>query len=180
MRKNLKIILVFVFVTLFAGLSFYLKRPSVLLKKYELDINDKTELIQQLENKDYQGNVRASISDQSIYLNIDGKALEIDIESEDLYIAFAPYISTTHDCYTHSLTGCRGELIDREVTVKIYDEFDELLLEEVYNTGRDGFIGLFLTKGNYYRVEASYDGKLSSFEVIENTSQTCYTEVELR
>jgi hypothetical protein len=78
------------------------------------------------------------------------------------------------------LTGCRGELIDREVTVKIYDEFDELLLEEVYNTGRDGFIGLFLTKGNYYRVEVSYDGKLSSFEVIENTSQTCYTEVELR
>lgn len=180
MKKNLNIILVLVFVIGFAGLSFYLKSPSVLFNKYKLDINNNTELIQQLENNDYQGNISASISDQSIYLNIDGKALEIDIESEDLYIAFAPYISTTHDCYTHSLTGCRGELIDQDITVRIYDEFDELLEEEIYNTGHDGFIGLFLTKRELYRVEVSYDGKLSSFEVRENTNQTCYTEVELR
>lgn len=50
-----------------------------------------------------------------------GEAQEvtIDLPGEKPYVSIAPYVDTTHDCFYHSLTSCRGELGNEEVDVKI-------------------------------------------------------------
>ena len=133
--------------------------------------------IYNLENNLYSYEVQASIDHEKIYITDESSSYEVDLPDDLFYIAFAPYINLTHACYTHSLTGCQGEMINKDIDVRIYDESNNLIEENTYNTGDDGFIGLYLDKIENYQILVQHNGLVSSFT--SNPYQTCYTEVKL-
>jgi len=133
--------------------------------------------IYNLENNLYSYEVQASIDHEKIYITDESSSYEVDLPDNLFYIAFAPYINLTHACYTHSLTGCQGEMINKDIDVRIYDESNNLIEEKTYNTGDDGFIGLYLDKIENYQILVQHNGLVSSFT--SNPYQTCYTEVKL-
>ena len=61
----------------------------------------------------------------------------------------------------------------------LHNKFKDVLIieEKTYNTGDDGFIGLYLDKIENYQILVQYNGLVSSFTT--NPYQTCYTEVKL-
>ncbi|QLY39719.1 hypothetical protein HF295_02130 [Hujiaoplasma nucleasis] len=135
-------------------------------------------LIYQLENNLLSNNTQASIDHEKIYITEPSKSYEINMPDDLFYIAFAPYINLTHLCYNHSLTGCLGEMINKDIEVKIYNEENDLIKDKVMNTGHDGFIGLYLDPHANYQITVTYQDKTAVFT--SNTLQTCYTEVRLK
>ncbi|MDT8337152.1 MAG: CueP family metal-binding protein [Candidatus Izemoplasmatales bacterium] len=138
-----------------------------------------TELIERLENNEFTGEVKSSITDQEVRILIEDYEYKFALPEDMLYISFAPFISLTHECYTHSLTGCQGEMVNQEVYVRIYDLDGNVVSEGFENTGEDGFIGLFLDSNEKYKILVSANFLSNEFLVDGNLDQTCFTEVEL-
>src|SRR5699024_11567901 len=72
--------------------------------------------------------------------------------------------------YNHSLTGCQGELVDADFDIQIENEDGEVIVDEMMNSGKNGFIDLWLPREQNYHVTVDYDGKsveseLSTFEI---------------
>jgi hypothetical protein len=148
-------------------------------EEYGLNIEDQESLINDLENKNFNQEFSASISDKQIFIYHKTKQYAIMLQEDLFYVSLAPYINQTHGCYTHSLTGCQGELIDKDFIVKIYDEEDNLLEEKTINSGSDGFFGLFLEKGITYKIIVEYEGLSTSYDIDAFTDQTCFTGGQL-
>ena len=148
-------------------------------EEYGLDISDQVELINRLENDDFNQEISASITNEQIFIYHNKKEYEIILKDDLFYVSLAPYINNTHGCYTHSLIGCLGELINKDLLVKIYDEEDNLLEEKEVNTGSDGFFGLFLEKGVTYKIIITYAGLSTSYDIDAFTDQTCFTGGQL-
>ena len=64
----------------------------------------------------------ASVTATSLQLRDDaGREAELPLPDDQFYLSAAPFVKTTHECAFHSLTACRGELRNREVTVSVVD-----------------------------------------------------------
>lgn len=144
-------------------------------KIFPSDIN---QLIYNLEERVYKSTYSASIDSDNVYIKSDNKSYTYALPKDLFYISFAPYMTYTHECFIHSLTGCQGEMDKIDIYVIVYNDTGEIIKDEIMNTGEDGFIGLYLQKGINYKVEVEYDGLKSSFET--NLEQTCYAEVRLK
>ncbi|QWC00503.1 CueP family metal-binding protein [Mycoplasmatota bacterium] len=155
------------------------QKESTLLESYGFDELNIAELIDNLENETYGSEVQASIGRDALALNLEGEAYTFSIPNDFFYISFGPYINSTHECYTHSLTGCQGELANEDMLVKIYDINGNLIQEKTMNTGDDGFIGLYLDRNTEYTIQVSYEGLNSSFKADTSGDQTCFTEERL-
>ncbi|MDA3932063.1 MAG: CueP family metal-binding protein [Tenericutes bacterium] len=156
------------------------QKENNLLEAYEFNNLNIVELIDTLENDSHGSKVQASIGSGALDLNLEGQAFTFSIPNDFFYISFAPYINQTHECYTHSLTGCQGELINKDMLVSIYDSEGNLLQEETMNTGDDGFIGLYLDRFTQYKIRVSYQGLNSEILVDTSRDQTCFTEERLK
>lgn len=80
----------------------------------------------------------------------------------------------------HSLTGCQGELIEKDFDVYIVDEDGNVVLDEKVPSFENGFIDLWLPRDQNFDVKISYNGKtvestLSTFE----GDNTCITTMQL-
>ena len=60
----------------------------------------------------------------------------VDLPDNQTYVSIAPYLTSTHDCFYHSLTTCLGELDNEDIQVTITD--DAIGLIEVSYQGRTG------------------------------------------
>src|SRR5690606_27518274 len=65
----------------------------------------------------------------------------LDLPEEELYISVAPFVTGTHECYFHSLTTCRGELAEEELSVRVENTSGEVLIDEPRTTAPNGFLG---------------------------------------
>lgn len=155
------------------------QKENDLLEAYAFSNMNIVELIDTLENDSYGSKVQASIGEDTLALNLEGEAYAFSIPNDFFYISFAPYINQTHECYTHSLTGCQGELIYKDMLIGIYDSKGNLIEEKTMNTGDDGFIGLYLDRFVQYQIKVSYQGLNSQFLVDTSSDQTCFTEERL-
>ena len=98
---------------------------------------------------------------------------------DEFYLSIAPYISKTHDCYNHSLSGCTGELTDTEINISIYSE-NTNYYQNTYKTSPKGFFGFWLPKDEEFTIEVSYEGKNSLTSVSTNADdKTCLTTMQL-
>ncbi len=97
------------------------------------------------------------------------------------YLAVAPYLQRTHSCSTHSVTGCRGELQNADVTVRLYNQRGKLLLDKQYNTGSNGFIDLWLPRDlKDAKLKIFYLGKKASKTIATvSGAKTCETTMQL-
>ena len=144
----------------------------------------KVENIKELVS-DYSGATNksesASITSQQLIVNkADGDKLVYDLSEEDFFVSIAPYVDQTHPWTNHSLTGCQGELADKEFDVYIEDTEGNVILDEKLKAKSNGFFDLWLPRDKTYQVKIKYDGKVSESEIstFENDG-TCITTMQL-
>lgn len=126
-------------------------------------------------------NVSASItSHELIVTDSDNTETSYDLPEEEFFISIAPFVEQTHDCAIHSLTGCQGELVEKEFDVYIEDEEGNSVVDETMTSFENGFIDIWLPRDQTFQVKIEYDGKtteseLSTFE----GDNTCITTMQL-
>ncbi|WHX47002.1 CueP family metal-binding protein [Paenibacillus woosongensis] len=140
--------------------------------------------IKQLVSDYSKGNIEdqsASInSTQLIVTNKDNSQLTYALPKDEFFVSIAPYIEQTHPCATHSLTGCRGELINTEFEVFIEDSEGNILRDEKLTSNSHGFIDLWLPRDKEYRISITQNEKKveSTFSTFES-DDTCITTMKL-
>jgi len=124
---------------------------------------------------------KASItSQQLIVMDADANETVYALPEDEFFISIAPYINETHPCKDHSLTGCQGELVGKEIDVLIENENGEVLVDETMTTMQNGFIDLWLPRDEAYVIELSHDGKKVSGDLTTfDEDGTCVTTLQL-
>ena len=126
-------------------------------------------------------NETASItSKQLIVTDSNEEELVYDLPEDDFFVSIAPFINETHPCEIHSLTGCQGEMVDKDFDISIEDMEGNIILDEAMNSGSNGFIDLWIPRDKTYRVKVTHDGKQVESEIstFENDG-TCITTMQL-
>jgi len=125
--------------------------------------------------------VNASItSTQLITTDSNGKEEIIDLPEDEFFVSIAPYINKTHPCTNHSLTGCQGEMVNKEFDIKIIDTEGNVIVDKKMQTLENGFIDLWLPRNQTYEITIEHEGKKvnSTFSTFEYDG-TCITTLQL-
>lgn len=119
-------------------------------------------------------------STELIVTNEQNKQTRYDISKEDFFVSIAPFINETHPCEIHSLTGCQGELVNKDFDLYIEDENGDVILDESMNSSDNGFIDLWLPRDQTFKVKISHEGKEVDSEISTfDNSWTCITTMQL-
>lgn len=123
----------------------------------------------------------ASIDHEKLYVEDAGVETIHELPEDEFFVSFAPYLSTTHPCEVHSLTGCQGEMVEEDIEVKIVDEDGEVHLDETVTTMENGFVDLWLPRDKKYTLTIDYQDQSleSEFSTFEGDN-TCLTELQLK
>jgi len=128
MRKSqtLMIVAIVAFVVIAAGVLL-IKKPvkqseTAFLEKYGLSGLSVEEIVYKLDSttSDPTG-LSASITSDFLVLMDDSNEVRLTLPKDKFYLSFAPYITQTHPCGTHSLSGCQGELVNQGIHAIISD-----------------------------------------------------------
>lgn len=128
-----------------------------------------------------RADLRASVQPDHVLLSSGSEEIAVPIPDGEHYLSIAPYVSTTHDCYFHSLTTCTGELGGERVTVRVVDdETGEVYVDESGELHDNGFIGVWLPSGRTATVTVTSDDGTGSVTVSTGDEDlTCLTELQL-
>ncbi|OAB28291.1 hypothetical protein PMSD_22425 [Paenibacillus macquariensis subsp. defensor] len=119
-------------------------------------------------------------SKQLIVTENDEQSSTYDLPDNEFFLSIAPYVDQTHPCATHSLTGCQGELVEKEFNVNIKDEDGTVIVDEKMKSQSNGFIDLWLPRDTNYSITVEHDGKTAESEISTfETDDTCLTTMQL-
>ena len=123
----------------------------------------------------------ASVRNDELLLSSDDQEVALDLPDNQTYVSIAPYLTSTHDCFYHSLTTCLGELDNEDIQVTITDEATgEVLVDEATTTFDNGFIGFWLPDDVTGLIEVSYQGRTGTTEFsTTDDGATCVTDLRL-
>ena len=123
----------------------------------------------------------ASVRNDELLLSSDDQEVVVDLPDNQTYVSIAPYLTSTHDCFYHSLTTCLGELDNEDIQVTITDEATgEVLVDEATTTFDNGFIGFWLPDDVTGLIEVSYQGRTGTTEFsTTDDGATCVTDLRL-
>ena len=141
------------------------------------------EAIDQLESTPLEGRSTALIASvrphEVLFTGADGDERSVPL-GEEFYLSFAPYVDQTHECYFHSLTTCRGELRNTEMTVTLTSSDGKVIVDDVLTSNDNGFIGLWLPRNAEGTLSVEYDGKSVVSDVSTGDDDpTCLTDLRL-
>lgn len=155
---------------------------EALLQEHGLEDAGVIEVVDQLDrtNEDRTTGLSASVTYDSVLLEDGEDSAVLAMPEDKFYLSVAPWTTTTHDCFHHSLTGCQGELANTEVQVLITDDSGTVIVDESVSTFDNGFVGFWLPKdisGNLEITapEGTATGTFSTFA----DSPTCITTLQL-
>ena len=117
--------------------------------------------------------------DELILTELPENEVSLPMPEDEFYVSFAPFITQTHPCHFHSLTTCVGELRNVDVDVTLTnDATGDVVVDEAVRSFDNGFIGIWVPRGDDYTLTVSYDG-LSATQVLATDGAedaTCVTE----
>lgn len=126
------------------------------------------------------GDITASITSHELIVMDSEKETSFDLPSEEFFVSIAPFVEVTHECAIHSLTGCQGELVEKDFDVHIQDEKGNVVLDETITSLENGFIDLWLPRDQTFQVKIEYDGKTVESEISTfEGDNTCITTMQL-
>lgn len=124
--------------------------------------------------------VTASITSHELIVADNGKETSFDLPSEEFFVSIAPFVEVTHECAIHSLTGCQGELVEKDFDVYIQDEEGNVVLDETIASLENGFIDLWLPRDQTFQVKIEHEGKTVESEISTfKGDNTCITTMQL-
>lgn len=116
------------------------------------------------------------LSDQST-----GAEAALPLPEGEFYLSLAPYLGQTHECFSHSLTTCVGELRGEDVSVLITDRVDgTVLFDGLVTTNDNGFVGVWLPREKDATITVDYaDQTATALVSTDGDSPTCLTTLRL-
>lgn len=129
-----------------------------------------------------EGLIASVRPDELLLTDENGAETSVPMPDDAFYVAFAPYIDTTHECYFHSLTTCVGELQGEQIDVVVTDSATgEVLVDETMTTFDNGFVGVWLPRDIEADVTVEHDGLSASTTVSTSNADdaTCITTMQL-
>jgi len=122
----------------------------------------------------------ASINSHELIVNDNGKETSLALPEDEFFVSIAPFVKTTHPCAIHSLTGCQGELVEKDFKVYIQDENGNVVVDDTMTSLANGFIDLWLPRDKKLQVKIEYDGKIAESEISTfEGDNTCLTTMQL-
>jgi len=88
----------------------------------------------------------------------DGTEVVVPMPEDQVFVSVAPYLNRTHPCTTHYMSGCQGELVAAPVHVRALRPDGSVVLDEVVSTGPNGFLDLWLPRGEAFLLDLTLDG----------------------
>ncbi|MGA8046407.1 MAG: CueP family metal-binding protein [Dermatophilaceae bacterium] len=151
------------------------------LDEFGLDGSDPRAIVTELDqtNDDRDSGVMGSVRYDSVVFVTDEGEKAVPIEDE-FYLAVAPYVDQTHDCYYHNLATCQGELVGEDLEVTITTDDGEVLVDETATTYDNGFVGFWLPRDITGTIEIAHDGKSVTAPIATGPEDpTCVTTLQL-
>jgi hypothetical protein len=122
----------------------------------------------------------ASVQADQLLLTDEDTEMTLALPDDVFYLSVAPYVSSTHDCYNHSLATCQGELAEEQIQVTITDDSGEVLVDEEVTTYTNGFAGFWLPRGTSGTVEVDHEGRSGTAGFSTDVGDpTCMTTLQL-
>ena len=111
----------------------------------------------------------------------DETTVSVPLPEDQMVVAIAPYVNSTHRCEIHYMSGCRGELPAVPVRIIATTSRGETVIDDTRHTLPNGFLELWLPRGQRIevRIEAlgrSHTGEITTF----SNSNTCVTTFRLK
>ncbi len=155
-----------------------------LLTNYGLGGKSTVEVIDYLDRlggDQRPADLTASVRPQELVISSGDEKFSLGLPQDRFYLSVAPYVDTTHDCFYHSLTTCKGELTAQDVQVQIVDQTnDKVLVDEVRTTFDNGFVGFWLPRGIEGTLRLSHAGKVGQAAISTgDDAPTCLTTLRL-
>lgn len=124
--------------------------------------------------------VNISVSDQELVIITKDTTISYDMPEDEFFMSVAPYITETHTCYTHSATGCTGELLEETFYILLIDSEGNTIIDNSYVSLPNGFIDLWLPRNIEGTLTISYGNISSTKEISTFTGNpTCETTMQL-
>ncbi len=155
---------------------------STVLDRLGLGTADAVTAIDALDRSTEQRplDVKASVKNDRLELQDAQGERSLPIPADRFYLSIAPYVTRTHECFAHSLSGCQGEQVDKPVHVTITDTAGKKLVDADATTWTNGFVGFWVPRGTSGTVTATIDGKTGSTPFATTSeSPTCLTTLQL-
>jgi hypothetical protein len=111
----------------------------------------------------------------------EGAERKIPLPADRMLVAVAPYLTKTHKCFTHYMSGCQGQLPDTDFQVKAVDSEGKTLFDGNVRTLRNGFFELWLPRDRWVdlhirRFDWQVQERIGTFD----DSRTCVTTMKLQ
>ncbi|TQS72233.1 hypothetical protein DX933_14510 [Ornithinibacillus gellani] len=145
------------------------------------ETKDIKKMVEEYSTKVSNDEVSASItSEELIVTDAKDKETTYDLPEDEFFVSIAPFVQETHPCSIHSLTGCQGELAEKEFDVFIEDEDGNIIIDEKLTSLKNGFIDLWLPRDKNFQVKIQYDSKTVESEISTfEGDNTCITTMQL-
>ena len=109
----------------------------------------------------------------------DGTEVVVPMPEDVMLVSVAPYVTYTHPCATHYMSGCQGELVGAPVHVRAIASDGAIVIDEVMPTMANGFIDLWLPRGQAFDLHMRLDGATTVGLVTTHAdSRTCVTTLQ--
>lgn len=155
---------------------------EALLDEYGFEGGTAEEVVEALDSThaDREKGLAASVTAEQVVLAGQDRQVALDVPEDRFYLAVAPYETTTHDCFHHSLSGCQGELVDTPVHVTVTGADGTVLVNEERTTYANGFVGLWLPADIEGTIEVRAQGKTATAVIATGVDDpTCLTTLRL-
>ena len=155
---------------------------AAFLEQFGLDdTDDPRDIVATLDrtNDDRDSGVMGSVRYDAVVFTTEDGETTVPIEDE-FYLALAPYVDQTHDCYYHNLATCQGELVGEDLDVTITTDEGEVLVDETVTTYDNGFVGFWLPRDITGTIEVTHDGRSVTAPIATGPDDpTCVTTLQL-
>lgn len=155
---------------------------EALLGEYGFEGGTAEEVVEALDSThaDREKGLAASVTADQVVVADQDRQVALDVPEDQFYLAVAPYETTTHDCFHHSLSGCQGELVDTPVHVTVTGADGTVLVDEERTTYANGFVGLWLPADIDGTIEVRARGGSATADIATGADDpTCLTTLRL-
>jgi len=184
MLKTISLSLVLTFV-----ISTHVDANTTLTQAQEFQSLNHIEAVKQA-HKWYKNsqNIKVKVTSKEISASFpDGSHSSVEIPKDKFFVSIAPWVNSTHPCTNHVLTGCTGELKNKDMHLVIKDANSGTTIKsEKVNTENDGFIDLWLPRHKTLDVSIHYGNNTGKYLVAKETisthpgERTCITSMKLK
>ncbi|WP_102027839.1 CueP family metal-binding protein [Salirhabdus sp. Marseille-P4669] len=123
----------------------------------------------------------ASITSTQLVVTEGDRQTAYDLPEDEFFVSIAPFLTTTHPCEMHSLTGCQGEMVEQEFDVYIEDEDGNVIVDEKMTSLSNGFLDLWLPSDKTYHATITHEGKVAERVITTfEGDNTCITTMQLK